>query len=372
MSAQILLTTDWHLTDNPEHEYRWQVFEWVLSAVVGSVKTSTPILAVVVAGDITDKKSDHKARFVKRVADSFMTLATLLRDRCKCELVWVVGNHDHLNDPQYPFFGFLRHLGVEVVTRPRTQLLSGFLTYLIPHSYEPMQQREDINFQYLKDSDVIIMHETFNGAKASNGSKLPGSSFKMFRNLNAVCFSGDIHVPQQLGPITYIGTPYGVHFGDVYEGRFLLVTKDRGEVTWNTFTLPTTVKRASLKLPLTRYIETFEDLVDRWDLTEGDHVSVELSGSSKDPEDWRIARSLILKACDDHGFLVHGGVKERSIVRVPLLEAAEDDEDLLGAAEALGSSYRSAEQALRVFADKAQLTELCTEVGAEILKASKK
>jgi hypothetical protein len=33
----ILLSSDWHLDDNPDNEYRWFAFERALSAIVNTV-----------------------------------------------------------------------------------------------------------------------------------------------------------------------------------------------------------------------------------------------------------------------------------------------------------------------------------------------
>jgi hypothetical protein len=72
---------------------------------------------------------------------------------------------------------------------------------------------------------IIFMHQTFRGSVSESGRVLEGISSRRFQRFGCPIFSGDIHVPQQLGPITYIGCPYHIHYGDQFEPRVLLLNR---------------------------------------------------------------------------------------------------------------------------------------------------
>jgi hypothetical protein len=77
-------------------------------------------------------------------------------------------------------------------------------------------------------ADYIICHQTFQNAKSENGMLLSGIDPSIFDNINAKVYCGDIHTPQQIGKVTYIGSPYLIHFGDQYIPRLLLLDPQQG------------------------------------------------------------------------------------------------------------------------------------------------
>ena len=57
-----LLTADWHLTDKPLDEYRWDFIPWL-----GKQLKDKKIDVLYILGDLTEKKDKHNAIFLNRI-----------------------------------------------------------------------------------------------------------------------------------------------------------------------------------------------------------------------------------------------------------------------------------------------------------------
>src|SRR5262245_8954498 len=120
----ILITSDWHLSDNPRDEYRWKVFD-----EIGGLIDRHEVMMLYILGDLTEQKDYHSARLTNRLVDSFMQLElpiTVLR-----------GNHDGQTIDN-PFFKFLRELPhVQWIQEPVVEPSS----YLfLPYSSDPVRE----------------------------------------------------------------------------------------------------------------------------------------------------------------------------------------------------------------------------------------
>jgi hypothetical protein len=73
----------------------------------------------------------------------------------------------------------------------------------------------------MKGWDYIFAHNIFEGVKA-NGQTLSGIPLSVFPP-DAFVIAGDVHEPQTLGPVTYVGSPCLCDFGDDYQPRCLLL-----------------------------------------------------------------------------------------------------------------------------------------------------
>jgi DNA repair exonuclease SbcCD nuclease subunit len=224
---KLLIVSDLHLTDRPEDEYRWEVF-----TKIGQVCGAYSVDRVVILGDLTDSKDRHSSALVNRIVDSLVELT----NRAPALVTVVKGNHDFMVDEDCPFFRFLNHIPMlEFVVHPTAvRMPDGFKMYYLPFSRTPLPKREDVDWELVSESNLILAHLTFNGSELSNGSRLEGGDdpywFTRKVSPSAVVISGDVHVPQTVGlrqqPITYVGAPYHVRFGDGYTGRMLLVSVD--------------------------------------------------------------------------------------------------------------------------------------------------
>lgn len=241
----ILVTSDLHLTDKTADVYRWEIFTF-LSRQVESLKEKYKEVELFVLGDITDFKDRHSANLVNSIIISFQTL--IEKDGIK-NIYFLRGNHDCI-DETWPFFKFLD-------TYPNMHWINTAQMYLyeskdfnrthkclfIPH-YR-MKERYASIFKAVRDKDdrpdIVFMHETFNGALASNGQKMEGLNIRSASKLQVPIISGDIHVPQRIKNLTYVGSPYHVRFGDKFEPRVMLITEENDKLKLNS--IPTNMPK---------------------------------------------------------------------------------------------------------------------------------
>lgn len=211
----IIITADWHLTDKQDDSYRFGIFPWLANQC--KKRSVTPII---ILGDLTDQKDYHSAYLVTKIAEGFKELSK------QTDIILLRGNHD-FRDLNYPFFKFLETLtdSISYITEPTIDsIYSEDDTLFLPYEKEPHKTWSNLIRQdYFKGVKFIFLHQTFKGAVASNGVKLDGLSHRIFDHTKARIFSGDIHVPQRIGKVTYVGSPYRVHFGDTFKPRLLLL-----------------------------------------------------------------------------------------------------------------------------------------------------
>ena len=278
----IIITTDLHLDHNPDHDYRWNALD-----VVGRHLDSTDIDVAVIAGDLVDAKDRHPAKFVNRVVDRIAQLAARKR------VILLKGNHDYI-DPRCPFFKILGKLpNLTFVSDPVMLELGGRGLFrwvlFVPHGaswHQGAAWRKQFPFSNV---DLIIAHETFNGSVSSNGTKLPGVPLATVgRKATGGCpvISGDIHVPQQIGNVTYVGAPHAVRFGDNYDPRMLV---------WDTATCKVReIANPGIRRLVVDYrLDSAGDLNPSHKIDEGDHVKARFIGKQSDLREWPEIRERI-------------------------------------------------------------------------------
>lgn len=274
----ILITTDLHLDHNPDHDYRWNALN-----VVGRHLESDDIDAGVIAGDLVDAKDRHPAKFVNAVVDGVAALARRKR------LIVLKGNHDYI-DPRCPFFKILGKIpGVIFINEPKRLDLGTARVLFVPHGVSWHNEADWRKRFTFKDCDLIIAHETFNGSIASNGTKLPGVPLAtVSRKATGGCavISGDIHVPQQIGNVTYVGAPHAVRFGDNYDPRMLVWNTETGNVRG--------IANPGIRRLVVDYsIDGDGNLLESQKIDEGDHVKARFIGKQSDLREWPEIRERI-------------------------------------------------------------------------------
>jgi len=198
----ILLTSDWHLDDQPENEYRWHVFD--------EIEHVKDIELIIVAGDVANFKDRHTGTFVNR-------LVMELR-RLKLPVVILRGNHD-TPLTGVPYWEFLNNVpDLEFISKPIARGAQLFL----PHEHDPAQAWAGIDFSLY---DVIFMHQSADGADIGHGRRYKSrkGAVPMTVHKQLKIYSGDIHIPQEIGKITYIGAPHHVKYGDDHRCRMLVL-----------------------------------------------------------------------------------------------------------------------------------------------------
>ena len=208
MAPVTLVAADPHWSPNPRDAYRWIFLEETLPTMI----EKHGIGRVIIAGDLTEAKDGHTAALVNRLVDGVSKLA-------EAAPVYVLkGNHDYVAE-DVPFYRFLRHLPrVRWINEPTQLNLRGLGKCLfLPHT----RRLEDWDESITDNFDWFFCHQTFKGAALSQGHRAEGSAAPF--SVGARVVSGDVHVPQEIGPVTYVGAPYHVDFGDDYSPRVLLL-----------------------------------------------------------------------------------------------------------------------------------------------------
>ena len=300
MKLPALLTSDLHLTDNPRDEYRWGIWKWLDEQNAdGYFKT------LVILGDLTDAKDYHSAALVNRMVRALHGASKRYE-----RIIILMGNHDYLKAGSV-FFEFLGAMNdrVRFITKPTTvdEDDKGLLAFFLPHSKNPTKDWAEFDFSHY---DALFLHQTVTGAIASNGQKMEGESMPPL-NAGRV-FSGDIHVPQKIGPVEYVGSPYHVHFGDSFEPRCIELDHN-GKAHDLHFE---TIRRVAVRVKNLRELRALE-----WG--EGDQAKIKLVLSQADAHAWaklkREIRDWLLK----QGVTVEGIELELERTRRRLLEPGQ-------------------------------------------------
>lgn len=269
MKLPAILTSDPHFTASPRDEYRWGLWPWLADqSRIEGVKT------VVICGDLTDAKDYHPASLTNRLVAAIAKL----REQVD-EIIIDLGNHDYLREG-HAYFAFLNNIpGVTFITKPTEFMLdTGPTSLFLPHTKTPAQTWAGMDFSHY---DYLFMHQTIKGSLSSNGTEMEGEELPDLRAAGKV-WSGDIHVPQVIGPVEYIGSPYHVHFGDAFRPRCVLLDRRNRPVDLHF----ETISRLSLK------IAGVDDL-RRLKMRAGDQVQVKLVLAESEAHEWAARRRAV-------------------------------------------------------------------------------
>lgn len=284
MKLPAILCSDLHFTANPTDEYRWAFWPW-LAGEIEAEKAQT----LLILGDVTDAKDYHSAQLVNRLTKAF---ADLLARFPHLQIRVLAGNHDWLRSGGV-FFKFLEHLDPRLVfiTQPFEDMLDdGPSAYFLPYSKSPVKDWAGMDFSHY---DYLFLHQTIKGSIASNGQAMDGEELPA---LNAgKVYSGDIHVPQKIAGVEYVGSPYHVHFGDAFTGRCIVI--DRKRIAYDLHF--ETIARLSLKLSGLRELKKAQ-------LRKGDHVKLTIQLSAADLHDWKRIRRECAEYLRERDVELHG------------------------------------------------------------------
>lgn len=272
-----LLTGDLHLTAHPRDAYRWRLFPF-LEKFLNTTPQS--IRDFFILGDLCDAKDFHSSRLVNMIVDSLVHLYRA----GGLSTIWILfGNHDGV-DPETPYFRFLSHFPyIKFIHRPLEVEIGNRDYLLLPHTRNPEADWKDFNFKFY---NYILMHNTVTGAVAESGVPMTGVHQAWFHSVQGKVFSGDIHVPQMVGNVEYLGSPYHVHFGDKFRPRIVLNHDN--------------VRQADLyPVNLSRHTVVVKnaDELQKLILKPGDQIKVRLALSKSEYVDWQRHKREVQAAC---------------------------------------------------------------------------
>jgi DNA repair exonuclease SbcCD nuclease subunit len=266
---KLLLCTDLHFSDSPKDRYRFDFIEHI-SKQVGALKAD----AIVILGDLTDRKDNHSAILVNAIIAGLRVL------RNQHPVYILKGNHDYLADPTLPFFKFLNHIeGINFVTEPTIH--DGL--FFIPHLTDVAQWKK-LPAMADKPLKAAFIHQTVSGAVSESGQRLDGFPLKPMRRLHCPVYGGDIHKPQTIGPVIYIGPPYHIRFGDNFEPRYLIFDTVTAKHKTYHFDCP---RKWMLN------VRDPEEILKDERLREGDQVKVKLELTREEMPDWAVKKQVI-------------------------------------------------------------------------------
>lgn len=277
-----LITSDLHLTDRPRDAYRFGLFPWLARMQRLYDTTATFIL-----GDLTDQKDKHSAALVNKLVHEITGLQP--------PVYVLMGNHDFI-DPENPFFKFLGCVeGLYFVTEPTW--LEDHKVAMIPH--QPDQAAFDRACGIIQPTaKAVFCHATFEGAiSETSGGRLTGlrASLVSQKAPKATLVAGDIHKPQRCGPVTYVGAPYSIRFGDDYTPRVLLIKGGKEQNLY--FDAPR-------KWALT--VRDADEILNNKDLKPGDQIRLTIEMAREEAVEHAAHKQRILAACKKVGIEVYG------------------------------------------------------------------
>src|SRR5215471_1586793 len=274
-----LLVTDLHLDDNPENDYRWAIWEHILQAVI-----QHRVETVFILGDWVDRKDRFPARFINRLFDEVYRLTGRTR------LVVLRGNHDTAMTPPSYFDCFATKIeGLEYVTAPRPYFSH---CLLLPFTATPKQDWASLR---LGDYKAVMMHATVTGAVVENGIIMENANFPILPR-HVKFYSGDVHVPQTIRNITYVGAPHPIKFGDDFPCRMLMLNDDYD---------------IDLEIPLSPPKKHMADITSLDDLAglsvrHGDQIKIRFQCPAGAIEHWGETERQIIAWAGEHGVTVAG------------------------------------------------------------------
>jgi DNA repair exonuclease SbcCD nuclease subunit len=265
----LLITSDLHLTSNLRDEYRWGLFPWLIDQIA-----KRKVSHLLILGDLTDAKDRHQSALVNRLCYCIGMLAKHVEG-----VHFLKGNHDFV-DQNNPFFGFLRgYPKVSYISIPMTMTIGSEKVCFLPAVRDYTVDWPKSGF---KDIDIIFAHATFKGAELENGTKIEsGVPLSYLNGFKGKVISGDIHVPQTLGKVTYCGAPYHTTFGSVFDPRVIVLKDDKLVSVLTPF-----LRRPTLK------ITAPSDLVDLA-ARKGDQVKIRVQLKRQDYATWPALRTEI-------------------------------------------------------------------------------
>lgn len=197
----MILTTDTHFTSNKEDAYRWDIID-----KLDPLLRRDPLLYIL--GDLTDRRDRHPSDLVNGIIDRFRSLI----QHHNAKIVALCGNHDRPLHSAKPYWSFLSSVeGLEFITQPTAH---GRLL-LLPFTAKPEEDWAGIDFNLYQ---AAFCHQ--------GGDRHVDLSFMRMIPPHVRVYSGDVHAPQTIGNLTFVGCPHPIKFGDTYACRMLRLTDD--------------------------------------------------------------------------------------------------------------------------------------------------
>ena len=292
----MIIASDLHMTDAPRDAYRLQFFPWLAAEAIRRRANY-----IIILGDLTEAKDRHSAVLSNAIADGLKQLDTA------APTIVLMGNHDYIS-PETPFFRWLQYTGVEYFIEPTKRTLGDAKCLFLPHTRAVRAYAEGYR---MSDFDYIFAHQTFHGASIGGGRRLDGLPSDTFTGTRARVYCGDVHVPQRLANIEYVGAPYHVDFGDEYIPRVIFDDGQRFEDV----SPPFPAKRKMI-------IDGVDHLTDMR-VNPGDMIKIEVRLKRQEFDTWNECRRRVQEFAERQRAVLCGcRLVERDVHRLSQLDLA--------------------------------------------------
>lgn len=326
----MILSSDWHLDDRPENEYRWSAFEQLYRI---ADKHGAHSDRIYILGDLLDRKDYYSSELVNRLVNELVGLQEI------GSITILMGNHDR-NIAGPPYWDLLNHIHPRSRVRYISEPYARGRLLMLPYSPKPAEDWADIDFSLYH---TAFMHQTVTGAQV-RGQRLEGIDGQALLPRRMKVYSGDIHHPQDIGPVTYVGAPHPINFGDDYQTRMLVLDSAADFVAAEPVR---SIRKHNIRL------RSLADL-DQVKTMHGDQAQIEMVISASRMEQWTADRQAIAD------WAAGRQVRIASIQAV--IETASDE------AAAPTDFQQDPESLLRAFAEAEQLDDELTDIGLQILE----
>ena len=332
-----LLASDLHLTDSPSEEYRWKIFD-----VLAEHAIKHHVNDIFLLGDVWDRKDRHSAKLVQ---DSIFALMRL--QETTDAKVWIIaGNHDQPISGPY-FWYILSYIKTE-------DTLGSYLSYvtkpdlyhnimLLPFAKDPKQEWKNIPWF----GNAVFMHQTGQGATVEGGRELTSNNLPTFPPDVAV-FSGDVHRPQTVNGITYVGAPYPIKFSETWDNRIILIKENDFK---NFISIPVNImKRAIIDISSLDELKNIK-------LGRDNQIRVRYKLSGTSLTQWPVIEKTIRDFCKTKG------------INLVSLEASFEGGGLKEETQKI--NFMSPEELIKMFCKEENLSDKILEVGLDLVRNSK-
>ncbi len=171
----------------------------------------------------------------------------------------------------------------------------------------------------------------------------------VFKDFRGKLFSGDIHKPQSIGHYgQYCGSPYRVRFGDLFDGRVVIIDDDL-----NT--------RSLHYLCLSKHVVVIGNVADLLDqanklkIKPNDQVKVRVSLSRQDLPTWKSLKEEIKKIASDLNWQLFGPEL------LPIKDSSKSTPEVAGV-------YKTSSQILAEFVKAKRLSDRQAAIGYSLIK----
>lgn len=212
--------------------------------IVETIK-SNGVRSVIFTGDIYHNHAVLRQEIIKVVQEIMQKVSDAVMPG---QIYVVVGNHDGMSPTDATVNSVRQTLGHIVQVVDINAVENGKFTMV---GFEATEEKFLKKLEGTDPNNILICHQTFDGAKYENGFYAPGG-FNAALVPQRIILAGHIHSHQLIGKVTYLGTPRAVTFGEArdlnkddcpWKGIYIVESENDGNVTFKFLETPKTIKR---------------------------------------------------------------------------------------------------------------------------------